>query len=139
MKNGIELDEAVNSIYDNVRYTSISSKDDLVRGFGDVVDKLQEKGYNVFRVKNTLKDTNASYRGVNTIVENEEGYKFELQFHTKESFNIKQENHILYEEQRLDNTSEKRKNEINIEMKKNNKIIDLPKAINSIQQFNKLK
>lgn len=93
----------------------------------------------MLRVKNTLKDTNSLYRGVNIIVENEDWYKFEWQFHTKESYNIKQENHILYEEQRLDTTSEKWKNKINIEMKKSNKIIDLPKAINSIKQFNKSK
>lgn len=106
-------------ICDNVRYTNISSSDNFV-------ENLKDKGYNMRRVKNTLKDENVSYREINAIVENSEGYKFELQFHTQVSFNAKQANHILYEEQRLDVTSTERIIELEAEMTKNNSKIGMP-------------
>lgn len=138
MKIGKTLDEAVNRMYDNVRYASVSNKDKLVADYSSMIDKLQKRGYNILRVKNTLREAKAPYRGINTVFENKGGYKFELQFHTKESFDIKQENHILYEELRLDTTPKERIKELEEQMKKNNLKIGIPSSINDIVPFDRL-
>ena len=47
-------------------------------------------------------DKNNPYNGINTTVQASNGQKFEVQYHTDESFEIKNEKmHELYEEQRL--------------------------------------
>lgn len=136
---GLTLEQASSGLYDLVRYTSVADELTLVSHYHSLVENLSAKGYNVVRVKNTLKDPYASYRGVNTVVEAPGGYKFELQFHTPKSLEIKEINHKLYEEQRLDTTSKERKAELAKEMSKNAMAIPTPKDIDGILAFNKLK
>ena len=63
---------------------------------------LEKKGYEVTAVKNTWNKIEAVYKGVNTNIKTPEGYEFELQFHTKESFDLKNGKlHELYEKQRI--------------------------------------
>ena len=81
----------------------------------------------MIEVTNTLKDVSASYRGINTLVQNARGYVFELQFHTKESLEVKEKNHKLYEEQRLASTSKLRKLELDKTMRKNAQMIPIEK------------
>lgn len=136
---GLSLDQASSGLYDLVRYTSVADESTLVSHYHSLVENLSTKGYNIVRVKNTLKDPYASYRGVNTVIESPDGYKFELQFHTPKSLEIKEINHKLYEEQRLDTTSKERKAELAKEMSKNAMAIPTPKDIDDILAFNKLK
>ena len=52
-------------------------------------------------MKNYWLDKNNPYNGVNTVVKAPNGQKFELQYHTPESFNVKNgEMHKLYEKHR---------------------------------------
>jgi len=101
---GTSEEDVLAHIYDTVRYTNISEPEDFTQNYNNVVDALKEEGYTVVRVKNTIADATASYRGVNTIVESPDGYRFELQFHTPESFDVKQTTHALFELQRAAST-----------------------------------
>ena len=114
-------------ITDALRYTNVSSADNLTSDFFTVKKKLEQKGYQMVQVKNTIWDETAPYRGINTLVETPNGYTFELQFHTPTSLSTKEVNHKLYEEQRLASTSEKRKAELAREMAKNASSIPTPK------------
>ena len=69
--------------------------------FADIRRPLEGLGYKFVRVKNTLKDESAVYRGVNTQVKTPDGYTFEIQFHTPQSLAIKEKNHVLYEQARV--------------------------------------
>jgi hypothetical protein len=63
---------------------------------------LQEKGYNIIAVKNHWLNPYDPYQGVNVKILSPSEQKFELQFHTRESFDLKSgELHELYEKQRL--------------------------------------
>ena len=54
------------------------------------------------RIKNTWNNEDEMYKGINITIKNPNGQKFELQFHTEESFNLKNnENHEIYEKTRL--------------------------------------
>lgn len=99
------------------------------------IDNLKKRGYNLIRVKNTFKD-GASYKGINTLVETSKGEVFELQFHTKESFELKNGKlHELYEESRaLDKIKDKEKvKELRLKM------IELSKRIKNPQNIERIK
>ncbi|MFV0382333.1 MAG: phage minor capsid protein [Breznakia sp.] len=135
LDGGITLDEVKTSIYDNVRYTSILNDETFVKQYDGIIESLQEKGYNLTRLKNTLGDENAMYRGVNALVKTKDDYIFELQFHTQESIKIKNEIHPLYEEFRLDATSLERKKELQTEMMKLSKSLKVSKDVKDIKNI----
>lgn len=119
-------------VTDALRYTNISKPETLVEDFITMKNTLEGKGYTMVEVVNTLKDTDVEYRGINTLVRTPKGYTFELQFHTPQSLEIKEVNHLLYEEQRLSITPESRKTELGREMLKNASNIVTPNSIEKI-------
>ena len=104
-----------------------------------MVDSLGKKGYNIIRVKNTLSDSTAPYRGLNAIVQNSDCFKFEVQFHTKQSFDTKQKTHELYELVRKDGISAKEEADINKKMVELSSSIKTPKNISTIKSFDNIK
>ena len=87
---------------DIVRYTALLKPDNMVSKYAEIMENIGQKGYNISEVKNYWLDTNNPYNGINTNIKTPEGYEFELQFHTKESFDLKDGPlHELYEKQRV--------------------------------------
>jgi hypothetical protein len=87
-------------IKDIVRYTLGTEPDSLVDKTLQSIDKLGQEGYNTVRIKNTW-GVGSSYNGINTFIKDPNGQVFEMQYHTKESFDLKNgELHELYERQR---------------------------------------
>lgn len=86
---------------DLVRYTLTSTPDTLVKKSQEALKLLKNSGYKVVKISNTWAETDNPYKGVNINLENKDGFKFELQFHTPESFYTKDVlMHNLYEEAR---------------------------------------
>lgn len=100
-EKGCSLQEASKNIKDVLRYTFVVDEKRFYESFAEVRTTLKNKGYNLVRVKNSLKSKGKMYRGVNTIVETSDKYLFELQFHTADSLKIKEIVHPLYEQYRL--------------------------------------
>lgn len=76
--------------------------DDLVERMNAAIDGFAEMGYNTSELKNTWNNSFDPYNGINTTVVAPNGQKFEVQYHTKESFDLKNgEMHKLYEQARL--------------------------------------
>ena len=90
------------------------------------------------RVKNTLKDESAVYRGVNTQVKTPDGYTFEIQFHTPQSLAIKEKNHVLYEQARVLDLSKEddmtKFAELNRQMQENSRKIPTPQRIGEVEK-----
>lgn len=79
----------------------VSSPGELAGGAAKTLGQLETQGYKVLKVKNTFKP-GAPYKGVNSQVMSPDGQVFELQFHTPQSFDVKQNvTHGLYERFRL--------------------------------------
>ncbi len=97
------------------------------------LDNLRAKGYQIQRVWNawrnerTPKDT--GYRGINATIISSKNQKFEIQFHTEESFRLKTETHGLYGERRNPNISKERDAEILQIMQELATKIERPKGI----------
>jgi hypothetical protein len=129
---GISVAKAAEGIRDSVRYTAIVPDDNFGGAFANVRAEMEAKGYAFDGIRNTLKDTDVAYRGVNTNMVSPSGQVFELQFHTKESMAVKEVNHELYKEARLDTTSVARADELKAEMIANANTIPSPKGIEDI-------
>jgi hypothetical protein len=135
LKHEISPQKALSTMNDLNRYTYIDTEDNLLSNTNYVLKSFEQKGYTVARVKNSLVDVNADYRGINTVLISPNGRKFELQFHTKASFDVKMSNHKLYEEQRKPGTTEKRYLELKKEMNIAAKAIPTPAGIGNLKSF----
>lgn len=125
-------------INDVLRYTFESDAIYFVDNFVDIRSSLEGLGYKFVRVKNTLKDESAVYRGVNTQVKTPDGYTFEIQFHTPQSLAIKEKNHVLYEQARVLDLSKEddmtKFAELNRQMQENSRKIPTPQRIGEVEK-----
>jgi len=119
---------------DVLRYTVIID-DDLAKGTNAIMQGLESKGYQTIKVKNTFQDGKL-YKGINTNVKSPGGSVFEIQYHTSESFNVKQNiNHSLYEQYRLLNPKSAEAIKLEQQMIINSNSIKLPVNISSIKSY----
>ncbi|HHV98592.1 MAG TPA: hypothetical protein GXX36_03305 [Clostridiaceae bacterium] len=137
---GVDEENVLSGIYDVVRYTDIIDKQNFTSHYFSVIDSLKRNGYKVKRVKNTWTNKRSAYKGVNVVLEAPNGQMFELQFHTPESFDVKQNKmHKLYEEHRKNTTSENRKLELENEMFEISKALEMPAGIERIKNIDLLR
>lgn len=132
-QKGISVEQYAEKVTDVLRYTNVSTTENLTEDYFKIVDNMQKKSYTVVEIINTF-SSNGPYKGINTLLADGTGYVFELQFHTPESVAVKELNHKLYEEQRLDSTSAERKEKLTTEMIQNAASIPIPKNIEEIKE-----
>lgn len=118
--------------YDVNRYTMQGDEKNLASIANGTIGELRSQGYKVVELKNTLANEEAEYRGINMKLQDPNGVKIELQFHTAKSLEVKEINHKLYEEQREVTTSKARREELGKMMKANAKSIPTPDDIASV-------
>lgn len=123
---------SLSKITDAVRYTTIFESDNFAQNYFQMREILAEKGYNVIKVKNTWRKGTA-YKGVNTILE-KDGVKFEIQYHTKKSFELKNGKlHELYEKARILHISDEELKRLNEEMENLSNQLEAPANIGKIK------
>lgn len=133
LENNISEEQAIKDMNDVIRYTLVSSPKDLVKNFYKTKKLFDADSYKLLRVKNSWTNENMAYKGVNCVFQSPNGEKFEVQFHTPESFSVKQnELHKMYEEQRLLTTSAARRAELENMMLEISKTLEVPKDIEEI-------
>ena len=136
LKDGYSKDEAYNEaskkIHDGNRYTFVIKDNDFTNDYFKVQKTLEKKGYKLIKCKNTLSNTNSPYRGINNQYELNGNY-VEIQFHTKQSIEIKEKNHKLYEISRLKETPDDVKEKLQLEMKENNSKLTIPNDVDNIK------
>ncbi len=104
-KNSLDskvIDETISNTNDVIRYTYQAAYDELVDKYNTINKKLSEKGYTQIKLKNYWLIKSSPYKGINSNYQSPDGQKFEIQYHTPESFELKNgEMHQLYEKWRL--------------------------------------
>lgn len=126
----------IKDMNDIIRYTEIYSADKLSEGINASLEDLKSRGFEVEKVKNTWVQENAVYRGVNVVLTDPEGQTFELQFHTQESFDLKNgELHKLYEERRTMADDDPRAVEIDEKMTELSSKLERPKNIDEVKNI----
>lgn len=88
-------------VKDILRYTYTTTPEKLVESTLKSIETHQDMGYNTIEVKNYWLDKNNPYNGINTTIQAQNGQKFELQYHTSESYSVKDAIHGLYEKWRI--------------------------------------
>lgn len=101
--------EALNSLWDVVRYTQDGTADNVVSKGLDTLRALQEKGYKVAQIKNYWLVKDNPYKGINVKVLSPDGQKFEMQFNTPHNLEVKEEMHKYYELARVEKNAAKKK------------------------------
>ena len=94
--SGISVEEAQSQVPDAVRYTMTFPDEEYVGGAANVIARLEGLGHEV-QVKNYW-DEGDGYQGINIVVKHPDGFLYELQLHTPESFKVKQAAHDAYDE-----------------------------------------
>lgn len=83
-------------IHDGVRYTFLFDHSSYVAGFENATELLESSGYELGVRKNTW--NHEEYKGLNTRWQDPASrIRFEIQFHTPESWQAKQQTHDAYE------------------------------------------
>lgn len=97
--NEIDAKEAFDSFTDLIRYTEICEHDKICDVTKQTIDYLENKGYVLSAIKNYYLHPYEStgYKGMHLLFITPTGHEIEMQIHSKESFEIKQKSHELYE------------------------------------------
>lgn len=89
------------NVLDSLRFTATAPAEDYTESTQNFLRELDNRGFTIDMANTDNHWENPSYHGLNTIIESPDGFRFELQFHTPESFEIKEANHKLYEQARV--------------------------------------
>lgn len=131
--DGFSKSLSLNKIRDAIRYTTVFKENDFVTRYKAMQYLLAIEGYKTIVVKNTWKNDSA-YKGVNTFIQNEDGDVFEMQYHTQQSFDVKNGLlHKLYEKFRDPKTSIHEKEKLLLEMRKLSSKIKVPEGVELIE------
>ncbi|MFT4106224.1 MAG: hypothetical protein QM657_10730 [Lacrimispora sp.] len=124
-------------VKDILRYTYTDAPEYLVNKTLDALDKHKQLGYNTIEVKNYWLDKLSPYNGINTVLRAPNGQAFEIQYHTTESFNVKNgKMHELYEKQRLiKDTSSKGYIDLDDEMFELSDSMVVPNGIERVKDY----
>lgn len=104
-------EEIMQHIPDAIRYTFCAEAQHYKDAYSDIKTQLEAGGYDMYYSRNHWSDT--QYKGINTRWVAPDGQRFEVQFHTPESFHAKQTiTHTSYERLRSALTSDEERKEL---------------------------
>jgi hypothetical protein len=90
------LEKAISLLPDTIRYTLQYDETRYAEGVRTDIDRMKNRGFKLDILKNSWSDD--QYKGINSQwTEPDTGQRFEVQFHTRISFEAKQITHPAYE------------------------------------------
>lgn len=126
-----DVDGAISSIKDAVRYTAQVPDAGFTDGVEAVTKELTESGFTPVSWKNTF--GKPGYQGINSAWRSPDGQVFELQFHTPTSFDVKMSGHDLYEQARLPGVTTQEETRLQAEMERLFSTVPTPPGVRSIR------
>lgn len=134
-KKASETDaQFISRMGDLVRYTQMGKHSDLGTNTVKTIDALKKNGYKVTKVDNKYLDKNSDYKGIHLDVVSPTGQKFELQIHSKESMNVKNKLHPIYEKWRMMKDGPT-KDALSKKMKAISASLPMPKGIENVKKY----
>jgi hypothetical protein len=123
-------------IPDALRFTCCFEPDNYVGGYYDIKARLEGAGHEMYRSTNHWADP--EYKGINTRWITQQGQRFEVQFHTPESFHAKEIlTHKAYERIRDTTTSRPELRELHALQRELSAWIQVPDGAADIPDFKK--
>jgi hypothetical protein len=128
--------EILRKVPDAIRYTYCAQPENYTRGYYDIKERLESRGYEMYESRNTWDGTR--YKGINTRWVTQQGQRFELQFHTPESHHAKEYvTHPAYERFRNPLTSDEEREELKAFQREVCAHIQVPNGALDIPDFKK--
>jgi len=128
--------EVLRKIPDAIRYTFCFQPENYVRGYYDIKATLEGYGHEMYLSNNSW--SGQEYKGINTRWVTQEGQRFEVQFHTPESFHAKQYiTHEAYERIRNPMTSRRELRELHAFQRAVSSQIEIPDGAARIPDYKK--
>ena len=121
-------------VKDILRYTYTAPAEELAEKVLIAMELYWKAGFHTVEIKNYWLDRQSPYKGINTTLYSPYGQIFELQYHTPESFSMKNgEMHELYERQRpIKDMSSKEYLELRDQMIKLSNAMEIPRGIERV-------
>ncbi|MGX2087415.1 XopAD/skwp family type III secretion system effector [Xanthomonas axonopodis pv. maculifoliigardeniae] len=101
---GMTTEQATQRVGDALRYALELPSEGFVAKVQAAQDALRRHGMTCVKLQNYFTSGDGTYRGINASFTDAEGYAFEVQFHTAESFNAKAQTHLSYKRMQLAQT-----------------------------------
>jgi hypothetical protein len=131
----IQPEDAISKLNDVIRYTFCFELANYAAGYSDVKQRLEAREYWMVYSKNHWRD-DPEYKGINTRWVTSEGQRFEVQFHTAESYHAKQEvTHSSYEQIRNPLTSDDERGELEAFQREVSRWITIPEGAQEIPDY----
>jgi hypothetical protein len=128
--------EILRKIPDALRFTCCLEPDNYVGGYHDIKARLEDAGHEMYQSKNHWADP--EYKGINTRWITQQGQRFEVQFHTPESFHAKhQVTHEAYERLRNPQVTDEERGELEDFQRGVSSHIKVPDGAADIPDFKK--
>jgi hypothetical protein len=128
--------EVLRRIPDAIRYTFCLQPDRYVGGYYDIKARLESCGHEMYYSENWW--DHPEYKGINTRWMTQEGQRFEVQFHTAESFHVKHHvTHDAYERIRNPLTSRSEVRELHAFQREVSSAITIPDGATEIANYKK--
>lgn len=128
--------EALREIPDAIRYTFCFQPDTYTLGYYDIKERYESRGYEMYYSQNWW--TDPEYKGINTRWVASEGQRFEVQFHTPDSFHAKHHvTHAAYQRIRDPATSRAERRELHAFQRQVCELIEIPDGATGIPDYRK--
>jgi hypothetical protein len=128
--------EILSSVHDAIRYTFCFPKESYSAGCEDIKVGLESLGYEMYHRKNLWSDP--EYKGLNTRWVTPGGQRFEVQFHTEESFHAKHDmTHRAYERLRQPGVGPYERRELMDFQKLVSSYVPIPDGVQNISNFDR--
>jgi hypothetical protein len=133
---GMTATQALSEVADAIRYTYCFEPEKYTRGFYDIKERFESRECEMFYCKNWW--TNPEYKGINTRWVTPEGQRFEVQFHTPDSFHAKHHvTHLAYERIRDPATSKAELRELHTFQREVSSWVQVPDGAADIPDYRK--
>ena len=125
-----------NALADAIRFTYCFQPEEYTRGYYDMKERFGSRGHEMYYSKNYWADP--EYKGINTRWVTAEGQRFEVQFHTADSFHAKHHaTHLAYERIRDTSTSRAELRELHAYQREVSSWIQAPDGAADIPDYRK--
>jgi hypothetical protein len=128
--------ELANEIHDAIRYTFIFSSEAYSDGLWDAQGKVETAGYELEVRRNSWRGE--EYKGINSRwLDPASGKRFEIQFHTQEGWDAKQQTHHAYERMKDPRTPPDEVKRLREYQKQISQALEIPPGAPDIPEYRK--
>ena len=136
VERGMTVPGALREVGDAIRYTYCFQPESYTKGYYDIKERFESRGHQMYYSQNHWPDH--EYKGINTRWVTPQGQRFEVQFHTPESYHSKEYvTHWAYERIRDPATRDEEREQLKTFQREVSSWIRIPDNATNIPDYRK--